>query len=311
MNLQRMKDHASQLRKFADEMTARASIAPNDFMLQLVARNQQAAAEEIEMEYLVAFGKQNSQSLEWRLVSERTRRGQVPMSLLAKLADALNKLLLKAAFFARNKEDASRGVGDMFANEMNLRLAGISEGSARLFIVGNTEPDSTGSAPLIEGYRHVLNALGAGDRPSDFYEHLGDLGEQASRALHDALKALEQEECSVEVTWHSGTEGSSQALRFDQIVRMRTMLSDSVDNDPEDDEVSGSIGLLALNGRIQILGVSGEKTNIRFRPKSQGAWVSRLRLGETVSLKTKARIYRDPSTGYETRVHRLSDVGNN
>jgi len=305
-----MKEHSAQLRVFAEQTSARALAEPDDFMLQLVAKNQLDAAEEVEMKYLLALGKQNSQSLEWRLVGERTKRGQIPMALLAKLSDALNKLLLKAAFFARNKEDAFRGVGDMFSNEMNLKLAGLSEGSVRLFIVGNTEPDATGSAPLLEGFRHVLDALGAGDRPSDFYESLGELGEQASRALHDTLKAMELEECSVEVTWHSDTEGRSQALRFDQIVRMRSMLSDSVDGEPEDDEVSGIIELLAANGRIQILGVSGERTRVRFKPKSQGEWVSSLRLGQDVSLRTKAKIYRDPSTGEETRVHRLAEISN-
>lgn len=306
MNLDRLKDHAAQLRIFARESEARAAAEPENFMLQLVAKNQRDASEDVDMEYLLAAGQQSAQSLEWRLIGERTKGGRVPMALLAKLADPLNKLLLKASFFARNKEDPSRGVGQMFSNEMNLKLAGLAEGSARLFIVGNTAADATGSAPLEEGLEHILDALASGEQPGAFYESLGDLGEQASNALHDVLKAMEQEECSVEVTWHSGAEGRSQALGFDQIVRMRSMLSDSVDGSPEDDEVSGIIGLLASSGRIQIVRETGEKTNVRFKPKSQGDWVSKLRLGQAVTLKTKAKIYKDPASGEETRVHRLS-----
>lgn len=306
MSLHSLKEHAEQLQIFARKTGERVKAEPDNFMLQLIAKSQREAAEDAELKYLLELGVQNSQSLEWRLIGERTKSGRVPMGMLAKLADALNKLLLKASFFARNKEDPSRGVGELFSNEMNLKLAGLAEGSARLFIVGNTAPDATGSAPLEEGLEHILDALASGEQPSAFYESLGDLGEQASNALHDVLKAMEQEECSVEVTWHSGAEGRSQALRFDQIVRMRSMLSDSVDGSPEDDEVRGIIGLLASSGRIQIVSDVGEKTNVRFKPKSQGEWVSKLRLGQAVTLKTKAKIYKDPASGEETRVHRLS-----
>ncbi|MEQ6309852.1 hypothetical protein ACF8OH_27325 [Delftia sp. WSY_9] len=307
MNLLRMKEHAEKLHLFAQETESRARENPEDFVLQLVAKNQRDASHEADEKYLLAVGQQSAQSLEWRLIGARMESGSVPLGLLTKLSDSINKLLLKAAYFSRNKEDAQRGVGDQFAQELNLKLAGLSKGSARLFIVGNTLPDATGSAPLPEAITHVMNALGSGELATSFYDSLGDLGEQAASALHDALKAMEQEECSVEVTWRSSGEARMQSLRFDQIVRMRAMLEGSSGVDVIDDEVSGLVGLLASSGRIQVVESSGQKTNVRFKPKSQGQRVAQLRLGQAVALKTRAKIYRDPLTGEETRLHRLAD----
>lgn len=308
MNLQRTKAHAEALRAFAVETTVRAEAEPGNLLLQLVAKNQRDAAQEAELNFLQIEGMQTANSLEWRLIGERTKNGSVPMGLLAKLADPLNKLLLKAAFFARTNENPNRGVGELFAREMNLKLAGLAEGSARLFIVGNTAPDATGSAPLVEGIDHLFETLQEGDNPTGFYESLGDLGGQASEELHDVLKAIEQEECSVEVKWHTAGEVKSSQLRFDQIVRMRTLLEDSVDPEPVDCRVEGLIGLLASTGRIQIVQANGEKINIRFRPKTQGDWVSKLRLGQLVALETKAKAYRDPASGEVSQVHRLSGM---
>ncbi|KRC34393.1 hypothetical protein ASE28_08560 [Acidovorax sp. Root219] len=277
-------------------------------MLQLVAKNQRDAAQEAELNFLQLQGMQTANALEWRLIGERTRNGRVPMGLLAKLADPLNKLLLKAAFFARTNENPNRGVGDPFIREMNLKLAGLAEGSARLFIVGNTSPDATGSAPLAEGIDHLFDTLQMGGNPVGFYESLADLGERASEELHDVLKAIEQEECSVEVKWHAADEVKSRELRFDEVVRMRALLEDSVDPEPVDCRVDGLIGLLASSGRIQIVQSSGERINVKFRPKTQGDWVARLRLGQQVSLATKAKSYRDPASGEVTQVHRLVDT---
>lgn len=306
MNLQQIKDHVDQLKIFAAETSARAKSEPNNFLLQLLAKNQIDAASEAELDLITHQAKQASNAIEWRLIGERTRHGNMPLGMLGKIADPLNKLLLRSAFFARNKEEPIRGVGEDFANEMGLRLAGLAEGSVRLIIVGNTMPDSTGSAPLVDGMERLMIALGAGEQPLAFFEAISEIGEKASSSLHDVLKAMEQEECSVEVSWTVFGQTSARSLRFDQIVRMRSMLEEAETAEQEDHELSGVIGLLASTGRIQIVQSTGEKTNIRFSPKAQGDWVSRLRLNQAVSLKTSAKIFRDPVTGEETRVHRLA-----
>ena len=306
MNLQRAKEHAEMLREFAQQTQARSALEPNNFLLQLVAKNQLDAANEAELAFLTSKATQESNAIEWRLIGDRTRNGRIPLGMLAKLADPLNKLILRASFFARNKEDAVRGVGETFSNEMGLRLAGLAEGSVRLIIVGNTMPDATGVAPLIDGMDRVMSALESGEQPSVFFESIGEIGEMAASSLHDVLKAVEQEECSVEVKWYVGGESKIAALRFDEVVRMRTMLEGSASVVEEEGEVAGVIGLLASSGRIQIVQASGAKTNVRFIPKKQGDWVSRLRLNQTVTLKTSAKVFKDPATGEVTRVHRLT-----
>lgn len=305
MNLLRTREHAARLRAYAAETTARSEAEPENFLLKLIAKNQRDAAEEQELKLCLAEGHAASQSLEWRLIGQRTQHGQVPLAMLGKIADALNKLLLRAAYFARTGEELIRASDD-FSREMNLKLAGLAEGSARLLIVGNTMPDTTGSAPLETGIEHILDALEVGNESAQFYESLGNLGEQATDSLLDVLKVMEQEECSVEVTHHSASVARSEMLRFDQIVHMRSMLKDSSGVQVENAKVSGVVGLLSSSGRIQIVTHTAEKVNIRFNRKKDGEWVSSLRLGQFVEIPTKARIYRDPATGEVTRVHRLS-----
>ena len=306
MNLQRSREHAKTLRAFAEETKERAAAEPDNFLLGLIAKNQLDAAEDQELKLCLAEGKAASESLEWRLIGQTTKNGEVPLALLGKLADPLNKLLLRAAYFARTGEELARTAAESFSREMNLKLAGLAEGSARLLIVGNTMPDTTGSAPLVEGIDHLLDAFQESGGAVTFYESLANLGEQATHSLHDVLKAIEQEECSIEITRHSADKPRSEILRHDQVVKLRNMLSGSSSPEDENSEVSGLVALLSSRGRIQVTTLTGEKINVRFRPKADGAWVEDLRLGQAVTLKTKAKVFRDPSSGEETRVHRLA-----
>ena len=297
--------HLLKLKEFAAEAEAQLASDPSNWMLAAIAKNQRAAFEEAELAMLVEEGANHAQALEWRISGARLSRGQIPLGLLAKLSDPLNKLLLRAAYFARNQEEPTQGTGEAFNTEMNLKLAAISEGSARLFIVGNTIPDMTGSAPLAAGVDRLFSSLHAANDNVGFYDSIADLGEMASESLHEAMKALEGEECSLEMRWYSNGNFRSETLRFDQVVQVRALLDITKDPVIEEQRIVGLITLLASTGRIQVLQETGEKVSIRFRPKTQADYVAKLRLGQAIDLNTSAKVLRDPATGQETRQYRL------
>jgi hypothetical protein len=164
----------------------------------------------------------------------------------------------------------------------------------------------TGSAAFPDGIKHLFATLESADESSTFYETLGELGEMAASSLHDALKALELEECSLKMRWHGFGNVQSKKLRLDEIVRMRVLLESTLAPDEGDDEITGMVTLLAATGRLQILRENGEKIAVRFKPKTQGDFVAALRLGQHLSVQTNYRIFRDPVSGDESRVYRLS-----
>lgn len=305
MSLAFLQQHAEKLREFANETALRAEQEPANQILKIAAKNQLSVARQAEIRFEEAKGMQAAQALEWRLIGEKTKGGAVPLSLLARLSDPLNKLLLRAAYFARNNEEPEFGTGDVFANEINLKLAGIAEGSARLFIVGNTTPDLTGSTALVDGIDHLFSTLNSGQNASDFYNSLDVLGEMASEALRDVLYAIEKEECSVEVNWHANGLAKKKMISFLEVIHIRALLENIKDPEIIEESIKGSVSLLSATGRIQILFETGEKVNIKFRPKTQGDFVSSMRLGQVVELPVSVTVFRDPVSNSEMRKYRL------
>lgn len=294
-----LKQHASELRRNAAETLARATAEPDNWLLQLTAKNQRDAAAEAERNLTIAEAGKSFEALEWRLVGQRMKFGEVPLSLLAKLAEPLNKLILRAAYFVRNGIEPLQGVGDDLPNELDLRLAGLMPGSARLFIRGTTSPDTTGASAFGSAVSNLFDVLAVTEDFTQFYERLGEIGEGAAHSLRDTLKALEQEECSLEINWHSAQNPRTWSATFDQVIRVRTLLDGSAEPTYRQSLLEGTITLLAVNGRVQIVDFVGKKKTIRFNPKQQGEQVSVFRLGQQVELSVTERVVLDPITDYE------------
>lgn len=299
MSRETLKLHAQELRRNARETSTRALIEPDNWLLQLAAKNQSDAATEAERNLVIADVGETVDALEWRLVGQRLQFGEVPLALLARLAEPLNKLILRAAYFARNGIDPAHGVGEDLTNEMDLRLAGVAPGSARLFIRGNSNPDTTGTSALSAAVSNLFDVLKATDDFTEFYERLGEIGEGAAHSLRDTLKALEQEECSLEIRWHSPVNARAWSATFDQVVRVRTLLDGTAEPIYRQSVLVGTITLLAVNGRVQLVDSLGNKKTVRFNPKKQGEQVGALRLGQHVELAVTERVVFDPITAYE------------
>ncbi|MES2939201.1 MAG: hypothetical protein V4864_16060 [Pseudomonadota bacterium] len=299
MSREFLRKHVEELRRNASETMERAALEPDNWLLQGVAKNQLDAAAEAERNLAIEEVGDSFEALEWRLVGQRLKVGEVPMALLARLADPLNKLILRAAYFARNGLDPSQGVGDDLTNELDLRLVGVAPGSARLFIRGNSNPDTTGTSALSSAVENLFDVLVATDDFTDFYERLGEIGESAAHALRDTLKALEQEECSLEVKWHSARNARQWEATFDQVVRVRSLLDGTAEPTYRQSTLRGIVTLLAVNGRVQIVDDAGKKKTIRFNPKQQGEQVGALRLGQQVQLSVTERVVVDPITDFE------------
>lgn len=301
MSTEYFKKHLQELTQNAAETRSRADKNPEDWLLQVVAKNQQDAALEAFRELSICEAGETSEALEWRLVGQRLKFGEIPLSLLARIAEPLNKLILRAAYFARNRLEPQSGTGEDLASELDLRLVGVASGSARLFIKGNTFVDMTGRSALSDGIENLFEALTATDDFSAFYERLGDLGEAAAHSLRETLKAIEQEECSLELRWHSFIEPKSWLATFDKVVQVRTLLDGTTDPVFRQAIVRGTVGLLAANGRLQVIDASLHKLTIRFSPKLQAEQVGALHLGQYVELSVTERAVIDPISGEELK----------
>ncbi|MFT3818285.1 MAG: hypothetical protein QM750_11735 [Rubrivivax sp.] len=305
MNPKALREHRTALDAFAKETEASAAALPDDWWLSAIAQNQRDNAEDAARKVAIAEALDAGELLEWRFVGNRLRLGALPLEFLSRVAAPLNNLLLRAAYFARNKTEAMYGAADDLSRELALSVVGVAPGSTRLFIRGNALPDLTGKSALSDGIEGLFDVLAHSSDFQQFYEHLDDIGERASEALHDTLKALETEECSVEVRWHRPDNHREFSATYDRVVQMRALLQGIGEAQERHERLSGRITLLSVNGRLQLELDNGRRAAVRFKPRTQAGLVAALTLNAPVTLDVSAKVTNDPISGEEIKRYSL------
>lgn len=110
----------------------------------------------------------------------------------------------------------------------------------------------------------------------------------------------------MELRWHSFDGPKSWSATFDKVVQVRALLDGTTEPVFKQSVVRGSVGLLAANGRLQLIDGTAEKLTIRFNPKLQAAQVGVFHLGQHVELAVTERVVIDPITGEELKRFNLN-----
>ena len=308
MSVQDLRAHRQQLEDFASSAERAARELPDDWLAALAAQNQRANADDAGRMLAIAEAEALGELVELHLSGPRLRHGFLPLEFLARVAQPLNNLFVKSAYFVKTKADAVYGAADDVSREMGLALVGVGAGSTRLMIAGQSTPDTTGFSAFEEGKSGLFSVLDNSGDFRSFFEHLDDIGERGAEALHSLLKAVEGEECALEMVWHRPVDPRHFIAPFERIVQLRALLDGIGDQVERSGELEGLVCLLSANGRIQLELADGRKASIRFRPKTQAAMVARLTLNSAVHVTVQTKVTRDPITGDDIERHALSSI---
>ena len=308
MSVRDLRAHHQQLDEFASSAEHAAREHPDDWLAGLAAQNQRANADEAGRLLAIAEAEELGELVELHLSGPRLRHGFLPLEFLARVAQPLNNLLVRSAYFVKTKADAMYGAADEVSRDMGLALVGVGAGSTRLMIAGRSTPDTTGFSAFEEGMSGLFSVLDNSGDFRSFFEHLDDIGERGAEALHAVLKAVEGEECSLELLWHRPDAPRHFSAPFERIVQLRALLDGIDDQIERSGELAGLVTLLSANGRIQLELGDGRKATIRFRPKTQAAMVARLTLNAGVVVTVQTKVTRDPITGDDIERHALSTI---
>lgn len=304
-NIAWIEEQIKTISNFLAEDELRLKQTPDSFALRLVVRNKQQHLDTLRHELLLAQAERNNEVMELRLRAQHLERGDIPLRMLAKLAEPLHRLIAGAAYHIRHGRDANRGIPTEWTNELDLRLAGIGYGSTRLFITGKVSPDLAGDSALQDSLAAIFGLLNAG--PGEFYEATHRAGKTATSGLTEFLRELEREHSSAEFSWTSPTQerltwqGSS-----DKIIALRASLEAFAEQaEITLERVSGTVTLLAVTGRIELISAeTGQKIKISY-PKARQDWVAGISLHQQIFAQVEKTTWFDPAVDRSVSTYEL------
>lgn len=283
-----LRDHAESLKAFADETQRRAAAAPDDFFLQLAAKNQAAAALSVSRKAALSEAEEIGELVDLRLIGARAN-GSLPIDSFLDTIGPLTKAWKLAAHRLRYGHDAIRGAASDVVNALNFKLAGLAPGSTHVFITGNASPDLTGDSLLQATLNQTFRLLNASQ--ADFYDAVDAVGGKSAHQLSEFMKGLGKAGLAVQFSWNS-TEGLRRwEGRPDEITRVRALL-DTV-NEPEiyPETLEGSVAGITDTGRLALRTPEG-KILIRF-PLKLTEQVQKLRIRSQAKIKVETSKYWD------------------
>jgi hypothetical protein len=251
---------------------------------------------EAKRDNVLARAKELEELIDFRFIGPNTADGTMPLKQLIDILSPLESSLNAAAFHLRHGKEVELRQGSDVRDDLNLKLAGVGYGSARVFVVGDGRADLTGKNLLNETLLETFKLLNADDG-DDFYDALDGLGGHAARKLVEALKKTEAAGLAADFTWkrEEGNirwEGSPQELK-----RVIAKLEGNAPPLESEKLLSGQVATVSDAGTIHIR--DGEtKTKIRF-PNKLIREAKKLHIGATVSLRVLSSTFLDPATRTE------------
>ena len=283
-----LRDHAESLSKFAKETTDRARVDPNDFFLQIAAKNQEDSARAAAHQLLLEEAEDAGELVDLRLIGPRAN-GSISLDWFISAMEPLSKAWKLAAHRLRYGRDASRTIGADVVSALNLKLAGIGYGSTRIFVTGNAIPDLTGESLLQATLTQTFRLLNS--HQDEFYDAVDAVGGKSAHQLSEFMKALDGAGLAAQFTWQSPRGRQFWEGRPDEITRIRTLLDTIREPERYEEVVEGRVAGITDTGRLDLRTDDG-KVSIRF-PLRLTDQVQRLTITSLARIRVQTARYWD------------------
>jgi DNA-binding ferritin-like protein len=224
---------------------------PNNFSHKLSIDSFKSQISELEKQLMQEKAKRDKEVIEIRLKG-RTANGTIPLEVLAKLADGLSGTILHASYFIQFGQKIKKIKTKEIHDIIDLRLAGISTGSTRLFVIANTSPDLFGRSLAEESLKHSFNLLQS-ESADELTESASKIGKESVKKLYKFITTISNAEMEVDLNWNSPTsenynwDGNKQTL-----LRVAQSLTNIQMSDPEVIEFTGELITISLRGTFEI-----------------------------------------------------------
>lgn len=289
MTVDFLKTHANTLQEFAQKTTDRLKDDPDNFWLQLAAKNQRDFANKVKSELAVSLAEKSGELVDLRFIGPQAD-GSLSLEGFLKIMTPLStawKFAANRLRFGKDEGRAEPGITDA----LNLKLAGLSYGSTRISITGSTLPDLAGDSLLQSVLTHTFALLNS--KNEDFYDAVDSFGARAAAQLRDSMNEINKAGLAVEYTWKSPSGKHFWKGTPSEIIRIKTLLDGLHDPEEYPEVISGTVSKIADTGRIELRTNEG-KVQIRF-PSALSSQAQQLRISMNTNIEVLTTRYHNPA----------------
>ncbi|MHA2231081.1 MAG: hypothetical protein ACXAB4_01130 [Candidatus Hodarchaeales archaeon] len=271
---------------------------PDNVAIQLSLKTIEKHVVELQDQLRQEKAVREKEVIELRLKGFLAENGTIPLSILANIAKFAADALYATSQRLRKGVDPRRKISKEIINTLDLRLAGISTGSTRLFLTGRTSPDLFGYSLLENTLENTFGLLSA-DTPDRLTESASDMGIRGAQNINRLLRTLSTSGLEVEISWNSPADKQYVWSGTKEKMLSITNTLESIESlKPEHIEFMGELIMLSMKGQFEIKDKSGLTYKGTF-PSQLLQKMKEFRLGEIVQGVIEGKTTVNMATGYE------------
>jgi hypothetical protein len=277
---------------------------PNNFAYKLSLSSLKNHISELQEKIKHEKMLRNIEVVEFSLQGTLAKFGSLPLHILGDLSKNLSAAILLASQHIKQGGTTRGKIPKDIINTLDLRLAGISSGSTKVFITGSTSPDLFGNSLLENSLENTFKLLES-ETPEKLTESVSTMGIRGVNKIKGLLKTLDKSDLEAEMIWSSPSQKNYHWIgKKNVILQMANSLDSIKSTEPELFQITGKFVMGSLKGQFEIENKSGESYRGRF-PSELVNDIETLHLGQIVEAKIEKNSIVNESTGQEKINYKL------
>jgi len=305
--IKRLNIKLSEAQKLLAELQERVNSDTDNFALKMSFRTVQNHVSDIQSQLQREKELREKEVIELHLDGHIAKDGTIPLSVLSNISQHLSETVLSAAQHLKLGEKSRGRIKTDIAHTLNLRFAGISPGSTKLYITGNTSPDLFGFSLIEESLNKTFKILET-KKANELVDSVTDIGLRSTKNLNKLLKAINNSDLEMTLKWCAPDQSLHKWKGDAEKITTLTNTFESLQTTtPTYLEVRGELIMASLKGQFEIKDET-EKIYRGTFPAILTEDVKELHLGEHCFATLERTIIKNKVTGYQKTSYSLKTI---
>jgi hypothetical protein len=305
--IERLQRRIADVNTMIEQERQNLAAQPDNLALQLSLDSLTEHLSDLQQQVMQEKALREKEVVEVRLKGPSAREGSIPLGILSHIARNLSGGVYAASQLIKSGKEMLGRVPPELEKTLDLRLAGLSFGSTRLFITGNTAPDLFGHSLLEDSLESTFGLLNA-DNPDDLTQTASQIGRRSIHRFNALLKTLAAADLEAEVTWLSPTNGTyTWKGETEKIVRLTNSLDSLTVAQPETLNITGVLVMLNIRGSFEIKQEDGLAIRGKL-PLQLLEQTRRVHVGDNVTADVERKAIINQTTGFTKDYYTLLSI---
>lgn len=282
---------------------------PDDFALQLNLKTIEGHVSELQAQLKLEKELREKEVLELRLSGILAKNGTIPLSILSNISQYISETILSASQHLKLGERSRGPIKKEVIETLDLRFAGISPGSTRIYITGSIAPDLFGFSLIEETLERTYDLLNKA-KSDELVDSVTEIGLRSTKNLNNFLKTLSNSNLEIEMKWSSPSDKVYTWVgKQDRILSLSNTLESLQTSHPESFNFSGELIMASLKGQFEIKDDS-EKVYKGTFPVDLLEDMKKFHIGDRCNGTMKKTTVKNKITGYQKSYYSLIKIKN-